>query len=292
MTKPDQGYSEEETFRRLHGDIVDSLDEELELELEDGKDPDKDARKRYFRELFRLQGELVKLQDWVMHAKHKLVILFEGRDAAGKGGVIKRITQRLNPRVCRVAALPAPNDRERISGKSSATCRTSPRRRNRAFRTQLYNRAGFERPVIGFLHRSSREFFRDDRSREDLAARDPAPSTGIPLGRGAELRFKARIPRSPEAVELSPRTSVRRRWEQYTKSKEVMLERTHIPEAPWFVVQAVDKKKARLNCIHHLLQQVPYNEVPQVEVVLPKRERNQGYRRSPTPVKLMVPEVY
>jgi polyphosphate kinase len=102
MTK--HGYDEDEKARRLRADRIDSLDEELELELEDGAEPDQVARRRYFTELFRLQGELVKLQDWVMHTKYKLVVLFEGRDAAGKGGVIKRITQRLNPRVCRVAA--------------------------------------------------------------------------------------------------------------------------------------------------------------------------------------------
>src|SRR5262249_57462907 len=108
-----QGYDEEEKAQRLRAERIDSLDEELELELEDGHEPDQVARRRYFTELFRLQGELVKLQDWVVHTKYKLVVLFEGRDAAGKGGVIKRITQRLNPRVCRVAALPAPTERER-----------------------------------------------------------------------------------------------------------------------------------------------------------------------------------
>src|SRR5262245_40056177 len=112
MTTPDQGYSEDELLKRYHAEVIDSLDEELELELDDGKDPDQRARKRYFRELFRLQGELVKLQDWVVKSRHKLVILFEGRDAAGKGGIIKRITQRLNPRICRVAALSAPTERE------------------------------------------------------------------------------------------------------------------------------------------------------------------------------------
>ena len=297
MTKPVQGYSEEETFRRLHGDIVDSLDEELELELEDGKDPDKDARKRYFRELFRLQGELVKLQDWVMHAKHKLVILFEGRDAAGKGGVIKRIMQRLNPRVCRVAALPAPNDRERTQWYFQRYVSHLPAGGEIVlFDRSWYNRAGVER-VMGFCtDKQYEEFFRDAPEFEKMLAR-----SGIQLlkywfsisDEEQELRFKARIHDPLKQWKLSPMDlESRRRWEQYTKAKEIMLERTHIPEAPWFVVQAVDKKKARLNCIHHLLQQVPYNEVPHVEVVLPKRERNQGYRRSPTPAKLMVPEVY
>ncbi len=297
MTKPIQGYSEEEAFRRLHGDIVDSLDEELELELEDSKDPDKAARKRYFRELFRLQGELVKLQDWVMHAKHKLVILFEGRDAAGKGGVIKRITQRLNPRVARVAALPAPNDRERTQWYFQRYVSHLPAGGEIVlFDRSWYNRAGVER-VMGFCSDEEYEqFFRDVPEFEKMLAR-----SGIQLlkywfsisDEEQELRFKARIYDPLKQWKLSPMDlESRRRWEQYTKAKEVMLERTHIPEAPWFVVQAVDKKRARLNCIHHLLQQVKYAEVPQKEVVLPKRVHNQGYRRSPTPRHLLVPEVY
>src|SRR3990167_3958455 len=105
--------TDDDLIRRIHRDLQDSYDEELELELDDHSNEDKETRKQYFNELFRLQGELVKLQDWVVSSGHKVVILFEGRDAAGKGGVIKRITQRLNPRVARVAALPAPNDRER-----------------------------------------------------------------------------------------------------------------------------------------------------------------------------------
>jgi polyphosphate kinase 2 len=297
MTVPPQGYSDEETFRRLHGDMVDSLDEELELELDDGKDPDKQARKLYFRELFRLQGELVKLQDWVMHRRHKMVILFEGRDAAGKGGVIKRITQRLNPRVCRVAALPAPNDRERTQWYFQRYVSHLPAGGEMVlFDRSWYNRAGVER-VMGFCSDEQYEqFFRDAPEFERMLAR-----SGIQLlkywfsisDEEQELRFKARIHDPLKQWKLSPMDlESRRRWEQYTKAKEIMLERTHIAEAPWFVVQAVDKKRARLNCIHHLLQQVRYTEVPHPDVVLPKRERNQGYRRSPTPARLMVPEVY
>ena len=291
------GYDEEEKARRLRADRVDSLDEELELELEDGVEPDQVARRRYFTELFRLQGELVKLQDWVMHTKYKLVVLFEGRDAAGKGGVIKRITQRLNPRVCRVAALPAPSERERSQWYFQRYIAHLPAGGEIVlFDRSWYNRAGVER-VMGFCtdHEYGR-FFQDVSELEKMLVR-----SGIRLlkywfsitDEEQELRFLARINDPLKQWKLSPMDlESRRRWEQYTKAKEKMLERTHIPEAPWFVVQAVDKKKARLNCIHHLLQQVPYREVPHTEVILPKRERHQGYRRSPTSAALMVPEVY
>ncbi len=289
--------SEDELVRRLHAEAIDSLDEELELELEDGIDPDKQARKRYFRELFRLQGELVKLQDWVVQSRHKLVILFEGRDAAGKGGVIKRITQRLNPRVCRVAALPAPTERERSQWYFQRYAVHLPAGGEIVlFDRSWYNRAGVER-VMGFCSDEQYEQFFDDVPEfEKMLAR-----SGIQLlkywfsitDEEQEMRFKARIHDPLKQWKLSPMDlESRRRWEQYTKAKEIMLERTHIAEAPWFVVHAVDKKKARLNCIHHLLQQVSYAEVPHPEIVLPVRERHEGYRRSQTPAELMVPEIY
>jgi len=293
---------------RMQREVLDSYDEELELELEDRPfdtdgtevpltELEKQERRRYFAELLRLQGELVKLQDWVMHRRHKMVILFEGRDAAGKGGVIKRITQRLNPRVCRVAALPAPNDRERTQWYFQRYVSHLPAGGEMVlFDRSWYNRAGVER-VMGFCSDEQYEqFFRDAPEFERMLAR-----SGIQLlkywfsisDEEQELRFKARIHDPLKQWKLSPMDlESRRRWEQYTKAKEIMLERTHIAEAPWFVVQAVDKKRARLNCIHHLLQQVRYSEVPHPDVVLPKRERNQGYRRSPTPARLMVPEVY
>jgi polyphosphate kinase 2 len=291
------GYSEEELVRRLYNDAIDSLDEELELELEDGKDPDKQARKRYFTELFRLQGELVKLQDWLVHSRHKIVILFEGRDAAGKGGIIKRITQRLNPRVCRVAALPAPTERERTQWYFQRYVAHLPAGGEMVlFDRSWYNRAGVER-VMGFCSDAEYEqFFQDASEFERMLVR-----SGIQLikywfsitDEEQEMRFKARLHDPLKQWKLSPMDlESRRRWEQYTKAKEVMLERTHIPEARWFVVQAVDKKKARLNCIHHLLQQVRYAEVQHPEIHLPLRERHEGYRRSPTPADLMVPEIY
>ena len=298
---------DQDMIRRIQNDLIDSYDEEFEMEMEDRTDlgsapeariaEDRAYRQLYFKELFRLQTELVKLQDWVVHTGHKVVILFEGRDAAGKGGAIKRITQRLNPRVCRVAALPAPNDRERTQWYFQRYVAHLPAAGEMVlFDRSWYNRAGVER-VMGFCDDVQyEEFFRTVPEFEKMLAR-----SGIQLikywfsisDEEQHVRFLGRIHDPLKQWKLSPMDlESRRRWEQYTRAKEVMLERTHIPEARWWVVQAVDKKKARLNCIHHLLQQMPYTEVSHPEVVLPNRERSEGYRRNPIPDELIVPEVY
>jgi len=301
-----------DTIRRIHLDLQDSYDEELELEMEDRSleavaaghgdhaaltEQDLQDRRRYFRELFRLQGELVKLQQWVVASGHKVVILFEGRDAAGKGGVIKRITQRLNPRVCRVAALPAPNDRERTQWYFQRYASHLPAAGEIVlFDRSWYNRAGVER-VMGFCSDEQyEEFFRSAPEFERMLVR-----SGIQLikywfsisDEEQHLRFLGRIHDPLKQWKLSPMDlESRRRWEDYTKAKEIMLERTHIAEAPWWVVQAVDKKKARLNCIHHLLSQMPYEETEQPAIVLPPRERHEDYMRQPVPEQIVVPEVY
>jgi len=296
-------HLEDELVKRIHRDLQDDFDEELELELEDreyGVLPSDDAsaeRKRYFRELFRLQSELVKLQDWVQHTGHKVVILFEGRDAAGKGGVIKRITQRLNPRVCRVAALPAPNDRERTQWYFQRYVSHLPAAGEIVlFDRSWYNRAGVER-VMGFCtDEQYEEFFRSAPEFERMLLR-----SGIQLIKywfsisddEQRVRFLGRIHDPLKQWKLSPMDlESRRRWEEYTKAKEVMLERTHTPESPWWVVPADDKKRARLNCIHHLLGQMPYQEVPHADIELPARERREDYSRNPVPDSLIVPEVY
>ena len=295
----------QELMQRIANDLIDSYDEELELEIEDrnvddGGDllpTDKLARQRYFTELFRLQGELVKLQDWVQHTRQKVVILFEGRDAAGKGGVIKRITQRLNPRVARVAALPAPNDRERTQWYFQRYVAHLPAAGEMVlFDRSWYNRAGVEH-VMGFCTDDEyEEFFRTVPEFEKMLVR-----SGITLVKywfsitddEQHLRFLGRIHDPLKQWKLSPMDLESRvRWEAYTKAKETMLERTHIPEAPWWVVQAVDKKKARLNCIAHLLSQLPYQEVPHPTVVLPERMRNPEYLRQPVPASMYVPEIY
>jgi len=301
---------EEDLVRRTHRDLVDSYDEELELELEDWTEDgaperaltspaaqEKEYRRHYFRELLRLQAELVKLQDWVVATKHKVVILFEGRDAAGKGGVIKRITQRLNPRTCRVAALPAPNDRERTQWYFQRYVSHLPAAGEIVlFDRSWYNRAGVER-VMGFCtDEQYEEFFRTVPEFEKMLVR-----SGIQLIKywfsisddEQHLRFLGRMHDPLKQWKLSPMDlESRRRWEEYTKAKEVMFERTHIPEAPWWVVQAVDKKKARLNCIHHLLRQMPYVEVERPAIVLPKREHHEDYVRHPVSQQMMVPETY
>ena len=290
-------------LHRLHEDFLDSLDEELELELDDLRGPDAmapqaaGARLSYFRSLLRLQAELVKLQDWVVASGHRLVIIFEGRDAAGKGGVIKRITQRLNPRVCRVAALPAPNERERTQWYFQRYVAHLPGAGEMVlFDRSWYNRAGVER-VMGFCtDEQYEEFFRSVPEFEKMLAR-----SGIQIIKywfsisddEQHARFLGRILDPLKQWKLSPMDlESRRRWEAYTRAKEVMLERTHIPEAPWWVVQAVDKKKARLNCIDHLLSLVPYHEVPHDTVELPERVRNPDYIRSPVPAHMIVPEKY
>ena len=289
-----------EQMQRLHRDLIDSYDEELEMEIDDGEqqtDAERAFRREYFRELFRLQGELVKLQDWVQTTKHKLVIVFEGRDAAGKGGVIKRITQRLNPRVCRVAALPAPNDRERTQWYFQRYVSHLPAGGEIVlFDRSWYNRAGVER-VMGFCTDDQyEEFFRTVPEFEKMLVR-----SGIQILKywfsitddEQHSRFLSRIHDPLKQWKLSPMDlESRTRWEAYTQAKEIMLERTNIPEAPWWLVQAVDKKRARLNCISHLLGQVPYAEVEHDPVQLPARVRNPDYIRNPVPEALYVPQRY
>jgi len=298
----------EELLRRISRDLMDSYDEELEMEIEDrhpladGLAPvetqeEKDYRRVYFRELLRLQAELVKLQDWVAATRQKVVILFEGRDAAGKGSAIKRITQRLNPRVCRVVALPAPNDRERTQWYFQRYVANLPAAGEIVlFDRSWYNRAGVER-VMGFCTADEvEEFFRSVPEFERMLVR-----SGIRLlkywfsitDEEQHLRFLGRIHDPLKQWKLSPMDlESRRRWEEYTKAKEVMLERTHIPEARWWVVHAVDKKRARLNVIHHLLGQFPYVESEKSPVILPARERHEHYSRQAVPAEMVVPEFY
>ena len=300
--------SEDELIRRIQNDMLDSYDEELEMELDDqhlerlagGQAPDADARtarRQYFKELFRMQGELVKLQDWVVATGHKVVVIFEGRDAAGKGGAIKRITQRLNPRVCRVAALPAPNDRERTQWYFQRYVSHLPAAGEIVlFDRSWYNRAGVER-VMGFCNDEQlEEFFRSVPEFEKMLVRSGIQVIKYWFSISDEeqhSRFLGRIHDPLKQWKLSPMDlESRSRWEDYTRAKEVMLERTHIAEAPWWVVQAVDKKKARLNCIHHLLQQMPYEETEHPPVVLPPRVRHEDYERRPVREDIIVPEVY
>jgi polyphosphate kinase 2 len=298
----------DELIRRLTRELEDSYDEEIEMEIEDrhplpASQPQSDGdmrgreRRLYFRELFRLQAELVKLQDWVVETQQKVVILFEGRDAAGKGSAIKRFTQRLNPRVCRAVALPAPSDRERSQWYFQRYASHLPAAGEIVlFDRSWYNRAGVER-VMGFCTEADvEEFFRSVPEFERMLVR-----SGIKLMKywfsitdeEQYLRFLGRIHDPLKQWKLSPMDlESRRRWEDYTRAKEIMLQRTHIAEAPWWVVQAVDKKRARLNFIHHLLTQFPYKETPKPPIVLPERERHEHYSRQAVPADMVVPELY
>ncbi|MCC2595365.1 polyphosphate kinase 2 [Pusillimonas sp. MFBS29] len=297
--------------QRAEADWLDSFDEELEMELDDDRldelllevppqGPVSEGqldRRFYFRELFRLQRELVKLQDWVQAQKLKVVVLFEGRDAAGKGGAIKRITQRLNPRICRVAALPAPSERERTQWYFQRYVSHLPAGGEIVlFDRSWYNRAGVEK-VMGFCNDDEyEEFFRSVPDFEKMLVR-----SGIILVKywfsitdeEQHTRFMMRIRDPLKQWKLSPMDlESRRRWENYTKAKEIMLERTHMPEARWWIVDGVDKKRARLNCIRHLLTQIPYEDIQTPEIILPEREYNPDYFRHPVPEQMYVPTFY
>jgi polyphosphate kinase 2 len=302
--------NESQLIRRVHRELIDDYDEELEMERDDWEklspeaplrplkhDSDTEARNHYFKELFRLQGELVKMHDWVVESGHRMVIVCEGRDAAGKGGVIKRITQRLNPRVARVAALPAPSSREKTQWYFQRYIAHLPAAGEIVlFDRSWYNRAGVER-VMGFCTDAEyEEFFRSVPEFEKMLIR-----SGIQLVKywfsipdeEQEFRFRCRINDPLKQWKLSPMDlESRKRWELYTKAKEVMFERTHKPESPWWVVQGADKKKARLNCIHHLLSLVKYTEVKHEQITLPPRVHHPDYRREPVRPEMIVPEIY
>jgi len=288
---------------------ADSLDEELEMEIDDqlvAKDlayiealrhKSPLSRKHYFHELLRLQAELVKMQDWVQHTGYKLLVIFEGRDAAGKGGVIKRITQRLNPRVCRVVALPAPTEREKSQWYFQRYVPHLPAAGEIVLLDRSwYNRSGVEQ-VMGFATPDQvEEFYNDVPEFERMLAR-----SGIKLvkywfsitDQEQQLRFLMRIHDPLKQWKLSPMDLQSRiRWEDYTKAKEETFERTNIPEAPWYIVEGNDKKQARLNCIDHLLSMVPYEEVPHEPVTLPDRVFNPDYERKYLPDELYVPQKY
>ena len=309
----DAVLAEADREERILAEQADDFDEEFELALvDDGDDrlvklldqfDDPNApqemldRHQYFRELLRLQTELIKLQDWVVDQKLKVVVLFEGRDAAGKGGVIKRITQRLNPRVCRVVALPAPNERERTQWYFQRYVPHLPAAGEIVlFDRSWYNRAGVER-VMGFCGEDDvQEFFNSVPEFERMLVR-----SGIILIKywfsitddEQAFRFEMRKTDPLKQWKLSPMDlESRRRWESYTHAKEEMLARTHIPEARWWVVEAVNKKRARLNCIHHFLGLFDYKPVEHPQITLPERAHNPDYVRHPVPPELFVPPVY
>jgi polyphosphate kinase len=293
----------------VEAELEDMLDEDYELELSEPAlsmelrkiyrkvHPESMPHADYFRALLSLQAELIKLQDWAVFHKEKLVVIFEGRDSAGKGSIIKRIAQRLNPRVCRVVALPAPTERERTQWYFQRYVPHLPAGGEIVlFDRSWYNRSGVER-VMGFASKDQVEqFFRDVPEFERMLIR-----SGIRLVKywfsitdeEQQLRFLMRIHDPLKQWKLSPMDlQARVRWEAYTKAKEETFARTNIPEAPWYIVEANDKKRARLNCIDHLLSNVPYAPVPHEEITLPDRVFNPEYERQVLPAELYVPSKY
>lgn len=298
---------DEDMIHRMREEYCDDLDEELEMDAfesveesilaNQSREEHLESRRRYFKELYRLQVELVKLQDWVVANGKKIVVLFEGRDSAGKGGVISRITQRLNPRVCRVAALPTPNDREKTQWYFQRYIARLPAAGEIVlFDRSWYNRAGVER-VMGFCNdKELEEFFRTVNQFEDMLQ-----GSDIQLIKywfsitDAEqvFRFNARIHDPLKRWKLSPMDlESRKRWEDYTEAKEDMFERTNTKDSPWWVVPANNKKTARLNCISHLLSNIDYSNVERKPVTLPERERDDSYKRHKTPEDSIVPQKY
>ena len=255
------------------------------------------SKKNYEKELMRLQKELIKLQEWIRHQNLKVVVIFEGRDAAGKGGVIKRITESLNPRVCRVVALPAPTEREKTQWYFQRYVSHLPAGGEMVlFDRSWYNRAGVER-VMGFCtDEEYSEFLRSVPEFERMLVR-----SGIILikywfsvsDKEQEIRFQARINSPTKRWKLSPMDlNSRARWVEYSKAKDQMFAHTDIKQAPWYVVNADNKKCARLNCIRHLLSLIPYEDLTPEPIVLPPRQQEAGYVRPPITDQTFVPEVY
>jgi len=259
--------------------------------------PKKIKKSVYEKELFKLQLELVKLQEWIKQEKLKVVVIFEGRDAAGKGGVIKRITQHLNPRICRVAALPAPTEREKSQWYFQRYVAELPAEGEMLlFDRSWYNRAGVEH-VMGFCtEEEHQEFLRSCPEFERMLVR-----SGIILikywfsvsDEEQEKRFQSRITEKHKRWKLSPMDlESRARWVDYSKAKDVMFAHTDIKQAPWYVVQSDIKKHARLNCIAHLLSLIPYEDLTPESIELPERVDQKAYVRPPIDDQNFIPETY
>ena len=265
----------------------------------DANQPERNLKRRFYeKELKKLHVELVKLQDWIKHKGLRVVVLFEGRDAAGKGGTIKRITECLNPRVCRVVALGTPTEREKTQWYFQRYVSHLPAAGEMVlFDRSWYNRAGVER-VMGFCTEEEyREFMRSCPEFERMLIRD-----GIILikywfsisDEEQERRFQSRIHEPTKQWKISPMDlqSIAR-WVEYSRAKDDMFALTDIKQAPWYVVYADDKKRARLNCISHLLSTIEYDSVPTKPIELPDRPAHEpGYIRPPLAEQTFVPGRY
>ncbi|WP_217920793.1 polyphosphate kinase 2 [Miltoncostaea oceani] len=254
-------------------------------------------RKLYESELARLQIELVKMHEWVKHAGLKVLVIFEGRDAAGKGGVIKRITESLSPRVCRVVALTAPTERERTQWYFQRYVAHLPSAGEVVlFDRSWYNRAGVKR-VMGFCTEEEyREFLRScpDFERMLIRAGTVVVKYWFSVSDGEqERRFQDRIDDPTKRWKLSPMDlESRENWIDYSVAKDAMFAHTDTKQAPWFVVEADDKRRARLNCISHLLSQVPYEDLTPEPVRLPPRRDGRAYVRPPMSDQTFVPHLF
>ncbi len=252
-------------------------------------------KRRYEAELLRLQAELTTMTEWIRESGARVVVVFEGRDAAGKGGVIKRISQYLSPRICRIVALPAPTERERTQWYFQRYVAQLPSAGELVlFDRSWYNRAGIEH-VMGYC--TSVEYHRflaQCPVFEHLLLED-----GIILVKywfsvsdaEQERRFQARVNDPLRRWKLSEMDlEARQRWSDYSRAKDAMFLHTDTPESPWYVVDAEDKRAARINCVAHLLDQVPYSQVDETRLKLPKRVRDEGYRRPPRELYTYVPD--
>ena len=260
-------------------------------------DPKRLKKKRYEAELGRLQVELVKLQEWIKAKGLRVVVIFEGRDAAGKGGVIKRILQRLNPRVCRVVALGTPTEREKTQWYFQRYSPHLPAAGEMVlFDRSWYNRAGVER-VMGFCTDSQyEEFLRSCPEFERMLIRGGTQLIKYWFSVSdteQERRFQARIEDPVKRWKLSPMDlKSRELWVEYSKAKDRMFATTDIKQSPWYVVNADSKRKARLNCISHLLSLIPYEDLTPDPIELPPRQKDSGYVRPPMSDQNFVPEKY
>jgi polyphosphate kinase 2 len=254
-------------------------------------------RKRYEKELIRLQIELVKMQYWIKQTGFRLIVVFEGRDAAGKGGTIKRLTEALNPRGCRVVALGTPSDQQKTQWFFQRYVEHFPSGGEMViFDRSWYNRAGVEK-VMGFCtHKQVEEFLQSSPEFERMLVR-----SGIVLlkywfsvsDEEQELRFQARIDDPTRRWKLSPMDlEARMKWADFSQAKDEMFRHTNIPEAPWFTVEADDKRRARLNCIHHLLSKVPYQDLTPAAIKLPPRPKAKKVERPPLGEQFFVPNQY
>ncbi|CAN5153837.1 polyphosphate kinase 2 [soil metagenome] len=276
---------------------TDKVDETADAAEEGGPEVKKIGKKEYRREMARLQVELVKLQEWIKEEGLKVVAVFEGRDAAGKGGAIKTIALHLNPRYARVVALAKPTERERTEWYFQRYVAHLPSAGEMVlFDRSWYNRAGVER-VMGFCTEEEyQEFLRSSPEFERMLVR-----SGIKVIKywfsvsdaEQERRFQSRLDDPTKRWKLSPMDlESRARWEDYSMAKDTMFAHTDIAEAPWYVVEADSKKRARLNVIHHLLSMFPYRDLTPDPIALPPREPDSGYVRPPIADQTFVPDVY